>query len=143
MVNGEMLRDLYDEFFKKELFVPLFKYERFDEWNHAKDKFNPDLEAHRIFRVSLDRYVQYISSKYPKEFEQVFKILEEIQRGKVSKKREQSAFPFLNFDLASLVESLKNYISSPKTEILRKTLLTKIRAIQEALKMAQTHADLQ
>ncbi len=26
MANGEMLRDLYDEFFKQELFVPLFKY---------------------------------------------------------------------------------------------------------------------
>ena len=26
MVNGEMLRDLYDEFFKQELFIPLFKY---------------------------------------------------------------------------------------------------------------------
>lgn len=43
MVNGEMLRDLYDEFFKQELFIPLFKYDRFDEWNNAKDKFNPDL----------------------------------------------------------------------------------------------------
>jgi hypothetical protein len=87
MVNGDMLRDLYDEFFKKELFIPLFKYERFDEWNTSKDKFNSDLEAYRIFKISLERYIKYINYKYPKEFDQVFKLLEEIQRGKVAKKR--------------------------------------------------------
>jgi hypothetical protein len=110
-----MLRYLYDEFFNKEIFIPLFKYERFDDWDASKDKFNSDLEAHRIFRISLERYIKYINDKYPKEFELIFKILEAIQRGKVAKKRDQPAFPFLNFDLASIVESLKHYISSPKT----------------------------
>jgi hypothetical protein len=62
----------------------------------------------------------------------------------VAKKREQAAFSFLNFDLASVLESLKQYISSTKTEVLRKTLLSKIRAIQEVIRMLQTQEkDLQ
>jgi hypothetical protein len=63
-----MLRDLYDEFFKQELFIPLFKYERFDEWNQAKDKFNPDLDAHRIFKVALHKYIEFVTGKYPTQF---------------------------------------------------------------------------
>ena len=125
-----MLRDLYDEFFNREVFIPLFKYERYDELFTSKDKFNSDLEAHRIFKISLERYVNYISYKFPKEFDEVFKVLMEIQTGKVTKKREQIGFSFLNFDFTSIVESLKNFISSPKTEILRKTLLAKIRSVR-------------
>lgn len=68
LVNGELLRDLYDEFFNRELYIPLFKYERFDEWNSSKDKFNHELEAHRIFKIGLERYVQYIDLKFPQEF---------------------------------------------------------------------------
>lgn len=130
LVNSEMLRDLYDEFFNREVFIPLFKYERYDEWFDSKDKFNNDLEAHRIFKISLERYINYVSSKFPREFDEVFKVLEGIQTGKVAKKREQAAFSFLNFDFASIVENLKNFISSPKTEILRKTLLAKIRSVR-------------
>lgn len=90
----------------------------------------------------MERYITYISLRYPKEFDQIFKVLEEIQMGKVAKKREQAAFTFLHFDFASIVESLKNFISSPKTEILRKTLLAKIRSVRETIKMVEMDLEL-
>jgi hypothetical protein len=94
MINGETLRDLYDEFFKEEVFIPHFKYSLYDEWNQAKDKFNPEQESHRILKASLQRYVRYVSRRYPQKLESIFKTLQEIQRGRIQKKGKTALFLF-------------------------------------------------
>jgi hypothetical protein len=58
-----------------------------------------------------------------------------IQQGKNEKKNnQQSAYSLFNFDFYNILDNLKSYINSNKYEVLRKTLLAKVRSIKAMMK---------